>query len=217
MHSIIACSTIKDEIQAVIPAGMGVEYLDYGLHRYPGTLKERLQERMDNVPAHYSHILLGYGLCSLSTVGLYSRTKTLVIPRVHDCISILLGSRDRYHEEFTREPGTVYLTKGWIDYGSGPLSEYEEYTERLGKDNAHWVVQEMYKNYKRLMFIDTLAGCDLEPYRKHAMESAKFIGVEYQETEGSLEMLKKLVAGSWDKESFVVASPGKMLMRDHFC
>ena len=216
-YKIIACSTLKDEILTVMPPGSDPEFLDYGLHRYPETLKERLQGLINGARTPGGHILLGYGLCSLSTVGLYSREKTLVIPRVHDCISIFLGSRKRYHEEFSREPGSVYLTKGWIDYGSDPLSEYREYSQRLGEENALWVVREMYKNYKRLVFIDTLPGGDLDRYRQYAAKAAAFIEVEYQEMRGSLDLLQKLVAGNWDRENFIVAGPGKMLIRDNFC
>ena len=34
--------------------------------------------------------------------------------------------------ELARVPGTYYLTKGWLESGSHPLKEYQEYSAKYG-------------------------------------------------------------------------------------
>ncbi len=213
IKKIIACSTVKTEIQAFAPENMEMEFLEYGLHRHPHKLQKTLQEKIDETPDKWDSILLGYGLCSHGTLGLKSKKKKLIIPRAHDCIALLLGSRERYNEEFSGEPGTIYLSRGWIEHGGDPLTQFEDYTERVGEENARWVMGEEYKNYKRLVYIKTPGTENPEKYIEYSRRAAEFLGLEMQIIEGSAEILKKLVTGKWDKE-FLVVEPGRMVVRE---
>ena len=59
-------------------------------------MQERLQDaviRSDK--AGYEAILFGYALCGNGLLGLTAFTVPLVIPRAHDCITLLLGSRQQ--------------------------------------------------------------------------------------------------------------------------
>jgi hypothetical protein len=47
-------------------------------------------------------------------VGIHARAVPLAIPRVHDCISLFLGSDAAYRREFARYPGTYYISAGWV-------------------------------------------------------------------------------------------------------
>jgi len=67
---------------------------------------------------------IGYGLCSRGVVGIRATDCTRVVPRVGDCISIFLGSYSAYRRQAQSEPGTYYLTKGWIEVGDSPFAEY---------------------------------------------------------------------------------------------
>jgi len=55
------------------------------------------------------------------------------VPRVDDCIAIFLGSRAAYADQCHQEPGTYYLTKGWIEVGDTPFAEHERLVERYGR------------------------------------------------------------------------------------
>lgn len=204
----IACETIKDEILAVNGAELEVHFLEYALHRTPDRLQEMLQRTID-AQTDCDTVLLGYGLCSNGSCGLGSQDKWLVIPRVHDCISLLLGSRDRYMEEFQRHPGTIYLSKGWIDYGGDPYSSLKEYTEKYDAETARWIIHEEYKNYERLVFIATPVG-ELKRYRDYSQLVAQEIGLSYIELEGSLTLLHQLASG--EGEDCIVVPPGKMII-----
>lgn len=72
----------------------------------------------------------------MAVVGLRAAGASLVIPRVDDCISIFLGSRDAYRAQASSEPGTYYLIKGWIEVGGGPFEEHKRLIEKYGKQKA---------------------------------------------------------------------------------
>jgi len=210
---IIACRTLENEILSVKPGHVESEFLEYFLHRTPQRLNLDLQARL-NTDQTSQVIMLGYGLCSNGVMNLTSPRHTLVIPRVHDCISLLLGSRELYEREFFSLPGTFYLSKGWIDHGGDPLREYRTYAAQHGEKTARWVIEEQYRHYSRVVFIDTGVG-DLDCYREYAREVAAFLKVRYEEITGSTRLLDKMMRGEWDGE-FVVTPPGELIRPSSF-
>jgi hypothetical protein len=165
-----------------------------------------LQERIDASP-DCDVLLLGYGLCSLAVVGLRAGAATLVIPRADDCITLFLGSRDAYREQARREPGTYYLTKGWIEVGDSPFQEYGRLIDKYGEDKALRIMRATLKHYTRLCFINTGSG-DFGPYHAFARQSAEQFGLRFETVEGSPALVQKLIHGPWDGD-FVVVPPGE--------
>lgn len=214
MHAkIIACSTMADEIKMVLPADIELELLPYALHNTPQKLQAELQQRID-ADVEHDTLLFGYGLCSYGVANLSSERHTLVIPKVHDCISLLLGAREVYDREFEQFPGTYFLSKGWIDQGAEPYGDYLRYVEKYGKENARWLIDSQYANYQRVVFIDT--GVEkMESCRVYSQRVAGFIKVPHGELKGSLLLLEKMFRGEWDEE-FVVTPPGRMVLQNQF-
>ena len=189
--------------------------LDFGLHIQPDKLRTTLQAAVDAVDENeIDTILLGYGLCSQAVIGLAARNFTLVVPRVDDCIAIFLGSRSAYSAQCKTEPGTYYLTKGWIEVGSTPFTEYDEMVKRLGPEKAARVHKIMMRNYKRLALINT-GQYGMERYREYARQTAERFDLRYEEVPGSNAMVKKMIEGDWDDE-FVVVQPGDKIRYEHF-
>ena len=91
---VIACKTVGEEIQKILSKNMDYVGMDFGLHDYPERLNNVLKEEIEK-SQEYDVILFGYGLCSMGTVGLSSSTSKLVIPKMHDCIGIFLGSQTK--------------------------------------------------------------------------------------------------------------------------
>ena len=152
---VIACATVIEEMQGWLPAGVSSEVLDFGLHLRPEKLREALQAKIDEASSNADVLLLGYGLCSMAVIGLQARSAHLVIPRVDDCIAIFLGSGAAYKAQAKKEPGTYYLTKGWIEVGDTPFEEHRLLVERYGEQKAQRMTGLMLKNYRRLAFINT--------------------------------------------------------------
>jgi hypothetical protein len=206
---IIACATVIEEMLPLLPPNITYEVLDFGLHLRPEGLKKALQEAIDKTSEEAETIILGYGLCSMAVVGLTATDCTLVVPRVDDCIAIFLGSGAAYTEQAQKEPGTYYLTKGWIEVSDTLLDEYNRSVELYGEEQAKRVMGVMLKNYKRLVYIDT-GTQNQERYQAYAQQMADQFSLRYEEVVGSDELIRKMLFGPWDKD-FVVAAPGQTI------
>jgi hypothetical protein len=186
---------------------MSYQVLDFGLHTDPKSLKIALQNAIDSSAPDIGTILLGYGLCSQAVVGLRSGSRTFIIPRVDDCIAIFLGSAAEYQKQYRSVPGTYYLTKGWIESGNTPFSEYDILVKHYGEQIAKRIINQIFKNYTRLAFIAT-GDNNLEYYREHARSMAERFSLRYEEIQGSDVIIRKMLYGPWNDE-FVIIPPGK--------
>jgi len=212
---IIACAAVFEEILPFLRTGIVCQTLDFGLHLRPSNLKMALQEAIDASADDADTIIVGYGLCSNGAVGLKApKASTLVIPRVHDCIAIFLGSHDSYKQRLREEAGTFFLAKGFIEAGDTPLDEYRRTVERYGKERADRVMKTMFAHYTRLLFIATANG-DLSKYREHARQMARQFELRYEEIKGSNTMIKKMICGPWDRD-FIVVKPNETVTLDQF-
>jgi hypothetical protein len=210
---VIACATVGEELKPLLPPHVEYEALRFGLHLVPAQLRDAVQARIDASPG-VDIIILGYGLCSNGVAGLRSQSARLVIPRMDDCIGVFLGSRAEYQRQFRQNPGTYYLTKGWIECGDTPLTEYEKMAAKYGEETALWLSKEVLKHYTRIALIDT-GQYDLDRYREYSRRVAELYDLRFEEIPGSTSLLEKLVAGDWDDE-FVVVEPGQEVTPEMF-
>ena len=193
----------------MLPLQMSYEVLDFGRHINPEALRSTLQEKVNNSPPGIETIVLGYGLCSMAVVGLKANGHTLIVPRVDNCIGILLGSQDVYRKQVYDYPGTYYLSRGWIKAGNTLLDEYEALAERYGWEKSRLVFSRILKHYSRVAFINT--GSDgRECYQTHARRMAAQFGLRYGEITCSDALFGKMLHGPWDK-GFVIATPGEII------
>lgn len=212
---VLACATVIEEMLPLMPSDTGYEVLDFGLHINPERLRLTLQEHVNRVPESYDVILLGYGLCSQAVIGLQTWRHTLVIPRVDDCIAIFLGSRTAQREQNAREPGTYYLTKGWIEVGDTPFAEYERLVQRYDRERADRIIRLMLNHYTRLALINT-GQYELDRYREYARRTAERFGLRYEEIQGSTALIEKMLYGPWPPDEFVVVPPGGTVRYEDF-
>jgi hypothetical protein len=211
---VIACATVIEEMLPFLPAAVPYEVLDFGLHLKPQELKRVLQDKIDEASQTADVILLGYGLCSLAVVGLRATTATIVTSRSDDCIAIFLGSCAAYKQQTSKEPGTYYLTKGWIEVGDSPFSEHEQLVAKYGETKAMRMMKLTLKNYTRLAFINT-GDYNLDRYRDYARRASEKFDLRYEEIDGSPVLVQKMIAGPWDDE-FVVVPPGETITYEMF-
>jgi hypothetical protein len=217
--ALVICGCLAPEIEQTVPCGTEIRIIDQGLHDYPKLLNEKIQAAITQLDQEdrWDTILLGFGLCSEGTVGLQSRRSRIVLPKTDDCIAIFLGSREKYLEQFEKEPGTYYFTKGWLRDGAGPLAMYQgthEWTKKYSKAKAQAIAREIMKNYKRIALIDT-GIYDLAPFEARSRLTAEIFGIQFEIVPGSLEIIKALVDGSWDRR-YVSVEPGQAIARKAF-
>jgi len=212
---ILGCAVMEQELRRFQNGQAEFKFLDYGLHRTPENMTKALQVEIDQVQEEdYDGIVLGYGLCSNGIVGLHSSKHSLVIPRIHDCISLFLGSPEAYRKQSAEYPGTYYLTPGWIERGQTPISKYESYARSYDEETARWVLHEEMKHYTRIALIDT-GVYPIEPFRAVAKENAKFLGVAYEELRGSPQLFRELICGPWEK-GFLIIERGHVIRQEMF-
>jgi hypothetical protein len=221
--ALLACAVFKDLLEHLLPGDLRAEitFLDYGLHAIPKRLKFTVQETLKAIKEP-SLVVLGYGLCGNGLDGVQAGRHTLLIPRTDDCIAIFLGSYAAYRREFDENPGTYYLTKGWLESGSDPLREYETLVKKYDQETAKWLMNEQYQHYKRLLFV-AHSQDELEKYAPRARQVAKYMsqwGVHYEEVSGSDLYLRQLARTAGDLSStngdFLVVKPGGELKQSLF-
>lgn len=220
---VIACQVFQQLLENMLPPEQvsSITFLDYGLHSVPNKLRSTVQEQIDAIEEP-SLILLGYGLCGNGLHKIVAGKHTLLISRTDDCIAIFWGSYRRYLDEFNSNPGTYYLTKGWLESGSNPLKESREYAEKYGADMAEYLMDTQYKHYRRLIFV-AHNQADLDAYRPQAEEVAEYCqrwGMNYEEVLGSDAYVRALVEAALSIEKagdeFIVVPPGGKLTQMDF-
>jgi hypothetical protein len=212
---------LDDEVQHYLrglPHVCRVESLPQGLHNDPPDLSRQLRAlivRLEDDP-NVRQIALVYGLCSRGTEGLAPRRCTLVIPRAHDCITILLGSRERYGEYVRQHPGTYWYSPGWNKHHVPPGQEryerlFKAYEEKYGRDNAEFLMeteQQWFRAYNRATYVH-LSIANTPADVAYTRQCAEWLKWGYDEQEGSPDLLVALLAGRWDADRFLVVRPGE--------
>jgi hypothetical protein len=220
---VIACKVFQSLLTDLMPPDLPrqITFMDYGLHRVPSNLTWSVQEVIDSIEQP-SLVVLGYGLCGNGLDGIKAGKHTLLIARADDCIAILLGSYKKYIQMFEEQPGTYYLTKGWLESGSNPLQEYEEYVEKYGQESAEWIMDQQYQHYERVVFV-AHSQADLEKYRPQALEVARYCerwDMRYEEVLGSDIYVRRLIEIASTPEmaddDFVVIPPGGEIRQAQF-
>jgi len=209
------------------PNTITVRLFRQGLHNTPRNLRSTLQAEINGVERDkYDAVLLAYGICGTSTVGLTSSHTQLVIPRAHDCITLYLGSHQRYEQEFNRHPGTYWYSVDYIErndegasvaLGAAGIEEqeaqYEGWVEKFGKESADHLLETMRswsQHYTRAVFIDTGLGRS-EPYEQIAIEKAEKEGWIYERMQGNRRLIEALISGDWKQDEFLVVPPGHVI------
>jgi hypothetical protein len=201
-----------------------VVLMEQGLHNEPDRLRTEVRKALENTHdiqgRSYDASLLGYGLCSNGIVGL-SAEIPVVVPRGHDCITLLLGSKDKYQEYFDSHRGVYWYSPGWIESDEQPSKErYEkllkEYKEKYGDDNAQYLMeveQNWIKEYNWATFIDW-GLTDSSEYKNYTKRCAEFLHWNYNELKGSPVLMQKLIDGDWHESEFLVVKPGQKIGED---
>lgn len=208
------------------PHIVDVELFRFGLHSEPEKLGNVLQERIDAcADEDYDAVIMGYGLCGKAVSGLTAKKIPLVIPRAHDCITLFLGGRDRYAQEFSDNPGTYWYAQDYIERkreGSDTLGYdpddnieevYDDYVEKYGKDNADFLMETMgawKSHYNRSAFIDLPTGADSGNVEELAKSEAERRGWTFERVAGELLLIQKLIFAEWDGDMLIV-EPGSRI------
>lgn len=229
----IVCQVFTREFEEVVsrsPHSIDVEVIPMGLHDLGVEMRPHLQERIDAADRlGYDAILLGYALCGRGTEGLRAGRTPLVLPRVHDCIGVLMGGHRAYEAYFEDHPGVYYRSPGWVEFQTpgmmlepafasqkSPLGErrtLEELVAQYGEENGQFLFEQFNafrRHYSGLTYISVPVASDGASRAKANAEATKE-GWNFDEVKGTLSMLLHLVSGKWDAAEFLVVPPGAVI------
>ena len=230
----IGCMVMNREISHLVSESQNpirTWWLRQGLHDTPDILRHELQRIIDEIEREnemlrenqrFEVICLGYGLCSNGVVGLRPRSLPLVIPRCDDCISLFLGSADRYRKLFAEHKGIYWYNPGWIEQAFTPSTENyrvqrAQYAELYGEENADFLMESTNSwmhGYESCGYIT----CPLRRYPKYeayTKQAAQDFGWTYFEEPGEMGYFEALLHGPWDEERFLVCHPGERVQADY--
>ena len=216
---ILTCSSLTpfvQEAQGRCRTDYPVYELDRADHAEPQTMQRRALERIEALPPEYDTVLVAMGFCG----GVWDHVRVdrrVVIPRVDDCVSLLLTTDDDYRPN-RKEPGHLYL------YESDPadfsaltlLRDRDKLDPELRGLDPDFVFHMMFDSYRHMDIIDTgLNDCYSESYAAAAQAEADRIGAGLDYVPGGIALLEKLLRGEWDAQ-FLVAEPGKLIRHGDF-
>ena len=235
-YKLIACKVLQREIAACLVRTenfIDLSFIRQELHEGPKKLNEVLQEEIDRIESgkdyhtgEYNNplrmktldaILIGYGLCSNAVLGLKAKSLPLVIPRAHDCTTLLMGSKEAYREYFDSVKGTSFITRGWADNGKNFEEKdldliramyMEKYEDEETVDMLMELEEETMAGYSVLtgIFWPELPDPHLE---EHGRKVAEEHGWEYRHYDGNSSLVQAMLDGNWDEEAFLVVQPGQ--------
>lgn len=212
---IIACEVMKEELLTVA-SGRDIvfEFLPQIRHNHPEKLVVELQSILDS-SIGFSRIVLGYGLCGGATKKLRAGDFILTIPRVHECIPLLLGSQASYEKQRMNEIGTLYMSSGWTNSEGSIIGEYNRSNKKYGVEMTERIFAMMFSGYKRVLYIRSGIWNE-EKNIQQSLEIAQLLKLDHQITQGDLTYFDKLVNGPWLEDEFINIPPHGVIDDSYF-
>ncbi len=222
-YIIIACEVFRPELELLSQKMQNpplIKFLKQGLHDTPDNLRKEVQALIDEVErtSAPANIVLAYGLCGRGISGVSTKKALLIIPKVHDCIPLLLGcgiDKEVRPEAFSK---TYWLSAGWIKYSALDFiiekeARYKKYIEDYGQDSADYLMeteQGWKSNYTTVSMIKW-KELHTEQLVKEAMYIADDMKLPYNEVEANTCFVQELLEGGQNQEHFFHIKSGKTI------
>jgi hypothetical protein len=221
--ALLACAVFEREV-ALHGAGAShiaeTRFFEVGLHDRPDKLRETLQAELDGLDARedIDAVVMAYGLCGCGTSGLRAKRHRFVIPRAHDCITVFMGSKEKYAEQQRACPTCYYYTPGWNRERRVPGPERLEslradLSKQFDEDNVDFLIeteQEAWAAHDKVLYVD-LGTDEAEKEAEYSSNCAKWLGWKFERMHGDPTLLRDLLWGNWDAERFQIIEPGSKL------
>ncbi len=204
---VLACETLRDEFTYLfdkLELDAEVIWIESGLHNYPDKLRKRLQEEIDRI-SECERLILLFGRCGNSIVGVKTGNFEMIIPKVDDCISLLMGSDER-RREFSRENACYYLTEGWMRGERNLWVEYRYSVEKYGEETAREIADMMYSNYRTLALLDT-GVTPIKNLEEKTQIIEETLNLKRTVVAGTLDYMRELLTGPWDESRYEIIPP----------
>jgi len=221
--AVIACDVLEDETRhfaRTMPHVRELIMLPQGLHKEPLRLQREVQLAIDRAEARpdVEAIALVYGLCSRGVENLRHGRCPLILARAHDCVTLFLGSKERYAAYAREHPGTYWYTPGWIKTGTQPGPDRAAYLRaayagKFDADDIDYLVEtdrEGLVHYRRAAYVDLGVGQTAQGLA-YTRNCADCLGWTFAAVNGDASLLHDLLAGVWDEQRFLVVPPHHLI------
>lgn len=212
---ILSCSSLLLHVEAAqtkMHTRFPVVNLDRRLHAEPKRMRSSILETLEALPPSFETVLAAMGYCGGSWNHI-PLSRRVVIPKVDDCITLLLHTDDTPHGNL-KEAGHMYFRD--CDTGAYSIEGMkEEICRTYGMEFGTSIFGSWFQNYTNADIIDTgVYDCYSEEYVTEAQKNADLIRCSLGYVEGSNRILEKLVSGQWDAQFIVLESGQEMTEQD---
>ncbi|WKY44996.1 DUF1638 domain-containing protein [Eubacteriaceae bacterium ES2] len=206
----IGCNVLRKEAEALLDCSdIECRWIQEALHNTPELLHIEIQKAID-LENDADIIYLNYGLCGKALVGIEARTCSLVIPRIDDCIAMILADRTDLSD---LRRSSYFVSQGWLWGEEGIGYEHDRIKEKYGEKRALRIARAMFKNYSYLLFIKT--GVETQADRNKCQAMAEKLGLVVNEATGNIRLLEDMLKGQEDQR-FIVLKAGEKVSEDMF-
>lgn len=207
---LIGCGVLRKEMEVLLKdSDIECRWLQDKLHNEPDKLHVEIQKAIDE-ESDADIIYLSYGLCGKSLVGVQARQCPILMPRVEDCIKIILNGRQDI-DELRRT--SYFVSQGWLWGEDGIGYEHDRMKEKYGEKKAMRIAKVMFKNYKYLLFIRT--GVETEADKQKCEVMADKLGLGVHETQGNIHLLEAMIRNEKD-DRLILIQPGEAISEEMF-
>lgn len=228
-YALLACDVFKEELVAfggAKPPWVRAEYLEMGLHDQPDKLRVEVQAAIARleVDPKIEYVVLAYGLCGNGLLGIQAERCPLVLPRAHDCVSILLGGMESHSAVLKENSGTYFYTPGWVRGKRVPGPDREAYLREIygGRypddeemvDDLVEADASTFVHHNCAAYVDVTANAGAENYCK---DCAKHLGWNFRRLKGDPSMLRNLITGDWTADRYLIIQPGHQIALEGTC
>lgn len=206
---ILCCGSLEKEVRLAMnrrQISYPLEILTDNNHDSPRRLSASIQNKLDQMDAQ--RVLMAFGTCGGAMVGLRSGNLTLVIPRVDDCLSLLMGSME---QRYALSGGFgLFLTDSWMNHEKSIESELGRIRSRYPPERADKVISALYGHFRSLNVIDT-GAYDVASLLPRSRVLARQLELEHRVVRGTTAYLEALLQGPWESDRFIVIPPNAVI------
>ena len=204
---ILCCRTLAPEMRLAMEkcgCSWEMEVLQENNHDVPARLRANIQEKLDAMTG-VDRVLLGFTVCGGAPAGIRTGDFELVIPRVDDCLSLLMGSAERRKAVLEGGFG-LFVTQSWMEHENNTASQLERIRGKYPAPRAKKIIEVMFGNFDSLNVIDT-GAYDVRSILPRTEALAAQLGLKHRIVQGTTVYLEALLQGPYDPQRFIVIPP----------
>lgn len=155
-------------------------FLEISQHNQPKKLAKAIQLEIDRSDENeFDKIIILYGVCGGALMALKAHSIPLIVIKVHDCMSILLGSKERF-ERLTENNKSI----GWSCYA----------LKKANYTNDSLLKWQSYYDEETIAYLKEMLSIDVSYYISLNIPlDDEYLDSEKQVLTGDLKFLEKII------------------------